>query len=261
MEQIWKDVQDYEGLYQVSNDGDVISLRFEPPKHIYQTITNCGYKQVLLYKNGKKKRVGVHILVAQKFVDGWFDGAEVNHKDLNKTNNRAENLEWITHSGNQKHQYYLYHPEHKVNCCRICGKELTSQTAKYCLDCMVEKRRESWPKKEELEHDIQYFSILEIGRKYNCSDNMIRKMLKAYNLPFKRKDIIKLKQENGTYIPPKQTNVMPFEERYVFYEVNGIRKTANAWSIYLGLDSKRVGRYAKKHSYDDTIEYIKSFIQ
>lgn len=33
MEQIWKDVQDYEGLYQVSNDGDVISLRFEPPKH------------------------------------------------------------------------------------------------------------------------------------------------------------------------------------------------------------------------------------
>lgn len=261
MEQIWKDVQDYEGLYQVSNDGDVISLRFEPPKHIYQTITNCGYKQVLLYKNGKKKRVGVHILVAQKFVDGWFDGAEVNHKDLNKTNNRAENLEWTTHSENQKHQYYLYHPEHKVNCCRICGKELTSQTAKYCLDCMVEKRRESWPKKEELEHDIQYFSILEIGRKYNFSDNMIRKMLKAYNLPFKRKDIIKLKQENGTYIPPKQTNVVPFEERYVFYEVNGIRKTANAWSIYLGLDSKRVGRYAKKHSYDDTIEYIKSFIQ
>ena len=85
-------------------------------------------------------------------------------------------------------------------------------------------------------------------------------MLKAYGLPFKRKDIIKLKQENGTYTSPKRASVVPFEEKYVFYEVNGIRKTANAWSIYLGLDKKRIGRYAKKHSYNDTIEYIKSFI-
>ena len=44
MKEIWKDVQGYEGLYQVSNDGDVISLRFDPPKHIYQTITNNGNK-------------------------------------------------------------------------------------------------------------------------------------------------------------------------------------------------------------------------
>ena len=95
MEEIWKDIQGYEGLYQVSNDGDVISLRFDPPKHIYQTITNSGYKQVILFKNGRKERVGVHILVAQAFVDGWFEGAEVNHKDLNKINNVAENLEWL----------------------------------------------------------------------------------------------------------------------------------------------------------------------
>ena len=54
MKEIWKDVQGYEGLYQVSNDGDVISLRFDPPKHIYQTITNSGYKQVILFKNGRK---------------------------------------------------------------------------------------------------------------------------------------------------------------------------------------------------------------
>ena len=199
MEKIWKDIQGYEGLYQVSNDGDVISLRFDPPKHIYQTITNSGYKQVILFKNGRKERVGVHILVAQEFVDGWFEGAEVNHKDLNKINNVAENLEWVAHSQNQKHQYYLYHPEYKVNCCRVCGKELTSQTAKYCLSCLVEKRRELWPTKEELEHDIRYFSIMEISRKYNCSDNMIRKMLRAYNLPFKRKDITKFKQENIKY--------------------------------------------------------------
>ena len=53
--------------------------------------------------------------------------------------------------------------------------------------------------KEELEHDIRYFSIMEISRKYNCSDNMIRKMLRAYNLPFKRKDITKFKQENIKY--------------------------------------------------------------
>ena len=40
---------------------------------------------------------------------------------------------------------------------------------------------------------------MEISRKYNCSDNMIRKMLRAYNLPFKRKDITKFKQENIKY--------------------------------------------------------------
>lgn len=259
MKRIWKNITDYEGLYQVSNDGDVVSLRFNPPKSIYQNITNCGYKQVKLYKNGKKKQIGVHTLVAREFVDGWFEGAEVNHKDLNKLNNQAENLEWVTRSENQKHQDLLYHPNRRINCCRVCHKELSSLHSKYCTECLSKRYRKSWPDKKQLEHDIQYFSILEISRKYNYSDNMIRKMLRVYNLPFKRENIIKFKQEKGTYTPPKKSYVLPFEERYVFYEVNGMKKTANGWSIFLGLDHKRIGRYAKKHSYNETIEYIKSF--
>lgn len=266
-EEIWKPVKEYEGIYSVSNFGDVISLRFDPPKHLYQTTTNCGYKQVCLYKNGKRKQTGVHILVAQCFVDGWFEGAEVNHKDLNKANNKATNLEWTTRSKNQKHQYYLHHPDFKRNRCKKCNIELDSNNVKYCSKCLIERqkelseeRRKLWPSKENLKLDIQCLSILQISKKYGYSDNMIRKMLCSYGLPFKRKDIIEFKKEMGSYIPPKNSHKLPFEKRYTMYEIDGIKKTATAWSIFVGLEEKRVGRYAKRHTYDETIEFIKSFM-
>lgn len=58
---IWKDVVGYEGLYKVSSYGDIISYQNKVPRHIYQTTTNCGYKQVSLHNNGHRKQIGVHI--------------------------------------------------------------------------------------------------------------------------------------------------------------------------------------------------------
>lgn len=191
MEEIWKDVVGYEGLYKVSNLGNVMSYNCNPPRNIYQAITNCGYKQVRLYKNNKAKHIGVHVLVAKAFVDGWFEGAEVNHKDLDKTNNYANNLEWVTHRDNQKHQYRLHHLDYKEPTCKMCGDPVSGTKTTYCRNCIKIVRRKNWPNKEFLEKEIQENSILAISKELGCSDNLVRKMLRAYNLPYKRDDIKK----------------------------------------------------------------------
>ena len=107
MEEIWKDIKGFEGLYQVSNLGRVrgldriaVSKRgwskkvkgeiLTPSKHHY------GYLQVSLTKNGKGKSVWIHSLVARAFIPNPYNLPQVNHKDENKTNNRVENLEWCT---------------------------------------------------------------------------------------------------------------------------------------------------------------------
>lgn len=261
MNEIWKDVVGYEGLYRVNQYGVVQSMRYNPPKDIYQRTTNVGYKQVALYKYGKAKKFGVHRLVALAFVDGYKDGLEVNHKDANKLNNYFENLEWVDRTTNQKHQYKFYHPTYEPKRCKICGRVVSGNKMEYCSDCIKDVRRKNWQSKEELAEEILKYSIEEIGRQYNCSDNTIRKRLRAYGLPVSKKEIIEYQKEHGAYVSPKRANVKPFEERYKMYEIDGIKKTANAWSIWLGLDSKRIGRYANKHSYDETIEYIRSFMK
>lgn len=90
--EIWKDIEGYKGLYQVSNYGDVLSL--------YNNITlrqRRNYKNYLfvkLYKNSVSKQFAVHRLVAQAFIPNPNNLPQVNHKDENKQNNCVENLEW-----------------------------------------------------------------------------------------------------------------------------------------------------------------------
>lgn len=117
MEEIWKDIQGYEGLYQVSNMGRVKSLeRFRYAKTIgekdWVAPVNerilkpgiCrGYCQVVLNKNGTKSRFQVHRLVATAFIPNPENKSQVNHINGNKVDNRLENLEWVTPSENQIH--------------------------------------------------------------------------------------------------------------------------------------------------------------
>lgn len=65
-----------------------------------QSFNSDGYLTVKLSKDGKDVRIATHILVAKAFVKGYFDGAEVNHLDCDRTNNYFENLEWLTHYEN-----------------------------------------------------------------------------------------------------------------------------------------------------------------
>lgn len=105
MQEIWKDVKGYEGLYQVSNLGRVKNKIRN--KCLKPNKTTWGYYGVALYKNGISKRFQVHRLVAIAFIDNLMDKKEVNHKDGNKLNNCVENLEWCTRSENMKHSFTM----------------------------------------------------------------------------------------------------------------------------------------------------------
>lgn len=257
--EIWKDIPGYEGKYKISNFGNVLTFFKEEWKRKATFVTNIGYVYVSLEYKNKKRKCGVHKLVAESFVDGWFEGAEVNHKDLNKLNNRWDNLEWVTHSENSKHQYKMHHPDYSRAKCKRCGKEISNRSV-YCNKCRGIISRKNWPTYEDLFEDLKIMNFTETGRKYGKSDNWVRRVCKVYNLPINTIELKEFRIENNCYVPPKSELVKTKEERYIHYEINGEKRTAQGWSLYLGLESKRIGRYANKHTYEETIEYIKSFM-
>lgn len=118
MKEIWRTIEEYES-YQVSNLGRVRSLdrvvktkilnvsnRVHKGKILKLTIQNNGYVSVRLCKDGKSKKFWVHRLVGMAFQDicgEWFEGAVINHKDENPSNNIATNLEWCTQKYNMNY--------------------------------------------------------------------------------------------------------------------------------------------------------------
>ena len=121
MEEIWKDINGFEGLYQVSNFGRIKSLpktrktgkskktiRFYDEKILKaSSCSNNGYKIVTLSDNGKQKYFTIHRLVCFHFLENKNNYKVINHKDGNKLNNDVENLEWCTNSQNSSHAYKL----------------------------------------------------------------------------------------------------------------------------------------------------------
>lgn len=91
----WKDIDGYEGLYQISNLGRVKSLKFGKEK-ILKPKKGKGYLRIGLCKKGKYKHYYVHRLVASTFIENPYNLPQVNHKNEDKTNNSVDNLEWCT---------------------------------------------------------------------------------------------------------------------------------------------------------------------
>lgn len=102
-----KGLENFKG-YKVSKDGKVYSCKSN--KFLKITKTKGGYSKVDLYNNGKRKTVYVHRLVLKAFgkypSDYTNEKYEVNHLDFNKSNNNINNLEWVTHYENMKHNEF-----------------------------------------------------------------------------------------------------------------------------------------------------------
>ena len=104
----WKWIEGYEGIYKISNCGRVANFKGLREQFLVGR-ENDKYYYCLLSKEGDKKQYRTHILVAKAFCEGYEEGLVVNHKDLDKTNNRAENLEWTTQKENVIHYHQNKH--------------------------------------------------------------------------------------------------------------------------------------------------------
>jgi hypothetical protein len=115
MQEIWKDIEGYEGLYQISNYGRVKTLsritnfgnRIKIIPEIIKKLSNDkdGYLITTLSKQSRKKNIKIHRIVADTFIDNPLNKPTVNHKNGIKTDNYVSNLEWATYLENNLHGY------------------------------------------------------------------------------------------------------------------------------------------------------------
>ena len=173
--EIWKDIEGYEGLYQVSNMGRVKSLermcksrwgkteyyRTVHSKILSQTPYTNGYLMIELSKNGKVKKFLAHRLVAMNFIENTENKPTVDHKNTIVTDNRVENLRWFTHEQQMREN---------------------EATKKKCKEAIA-SRKQSY---EQIKKQVRcittgkvFNSITEASRYYNVTDCLISRCCKG----------------------------------------------------------------------------------
>lgn len=106
--EIWRAVVGYEGLYEVSNYGNILSLNYRntgKARLMKPSVRSNGYLQVCLSSGNRKSSIKVHRIVAEAFISNEKGYSEINHIDECKTNNHADNLEWCSRKHNINHSH------------------------------------------------------------------------------------------------------------------------------------------------------------
>lgn len=171
MEEIWRDISGFKGLYEISNYGRVRSLRKKikwkgtlrtMPERILKLRHAGKYYRIVLYKNGKREDLSLGRLVAKTFVPNPENKPEVNHEDRDTSNNRADNLTWMTPSENVQHSFrvgtrkMIQGEEHRWS--KLTNKEVVK----------IRKLKEENPK----------LSYAELGRRYDVTPEAISRIVK-----------------------------------------------------------------------------------
>ena len=154
MNEIWKDIVGYEGLYQVSNLGNVKSLNYRRTgkERILKPVNNgCGYLQVNLCKNWNRRLFRIHRLVANAFLENPDNKSDVNHKDEDKTNNCVDNLEWMTRKENNN----FGTRNERSSKSRINYKEMSKSVLQFTKNGEFIKE---WSSMHQIERDLGFSS-------------------------------------------------------------------------------------------------------
>lgn len=132
--EVWKDIEGYEGLYQVSNMGNVKSVGYGKERVLKFGKNNDGYLRVVLYKEGKGKTHKVHRLVAQAFIPNPENKEQIDHLNTIRTDNRVENLRWVTPKENNNNPLTKEHRNvnRNVNIYKIKGGNNGRARKVYC---------------------------------------------------------------------------------------------------------------------------------
>lgn len=162
----WEAIPEYEGLYKVSDRGRILRLskwdghgRYIPTEQeVRATDNGHGYKVVGLYKDGKRHNAYVHRLVALAFCKKGEGKDVVNHKDHDRGNNAASNLEWVTQEENVRYSSGLMRKRHKSN--SATGERYISlRNGRYRITI----DRKEYPTKATLEEAIEFRDMILRG--------------------------------------------------------------------------------------------------
>lgn len=164
----WRDIEGYEGSYQVSDCGRVKSLQRKitykdgrekvlQEKILHNFLSDLGYYHVMLSKNGTPKRYKVHRLVAKAFIPNPNELPIINHRDECKTNNVVENLEWCDQNYNIHYGTMIDRGKEK----QLNRSDLSKEVEQYTLDG---KLVGTFKSASEVEREYPQFKTASISR-------------------------------------------------------------------------------------------------